>query len=277
MVQAIFLEGVRAIKSDKNMKTQTSIAKTANPNMVVARLKSACALRLLPLWLLTLPIAVQAQFTYTINTNGTITITKYTGSGGAVTIPDTINGLPVTSIGNAAFKQCNNLVSITIPNGVTSIGGDAFSFCTKLTSATIGNSVTNIGNEAFLRCNLTGVYFKGNAPWIYSSFVFGGDTNATIYYLPGTMGWGPTFGSRPTVLWLPQVQTGDASFGVRTNQFGFNINWASGMVVVVEACTNLANPAWFPVGTNTLTGGPSYFSEPQWTNYPVRIYRLRSP
>ena len=51
-------------------------------------------LKLLPLLLLlALPAAVQAQYTDTTN-NGTITITGYTGSGGAVTIPDTINGLP---------------------------------------------------------------------------------------------------------------------------------------------------------------------------------------
>jgi hypothetical protein len=79
------------------------------------------------------------------------------------------------------------------------------------------------------------------------------------------------------VLWLPQVQSSDASFGVRTNQFGFNINWASGMVVMVQACTNLANSIWSPISTNTLTGGSFYFSDPKWTNYPARFYRLRSP
>jgi polyhydroxybutyrate depolymerase len=50
---------------------------------------------LLLLLLLTLPAVVQAQFNYTTN-NGTIT--GYTGPGGAVTIPDKINGLPVTSV-----------------------------------------------------------------------------------------------------------------------------------------------------------------------------------
>jgi len=75
----------------------------------------------------------------------------------------------------------------------------------------------------------------------------------------------------------PQVQTSDASFGVRTNRFGFNITGTSGLVIVVEACTNLADPIWSPVGTNTLTSGLSYFSDPQWTNYPGRFYRLRSP
>jgi hypothetical protein len=79
------------------------------------------------------------------------------------------------------------------------------------------------------------------------------------------------------LVWLPQVQTSGASFGVLTNQLGFNINWASGMVVVVEACTNLVNPAWSSVSTNLLTGGSSYFSDLQWRNYLGRFYRLRSP
>jgi hypothetical protein len=62
-----------------------------------------------------------------------------------------------------------------------------------------------------------------------------------------------------------------------TNPFSFNINWANGQTVVVEACTNLANPVWQPVQTNTLEIGTASFSDPQWTNYPNRFYRLRSP
>jgi hypothetical protein len=79
------------------------------------------------------------------------------------------------------------------------------------------------------------------------------------------------------VLWNPQVQTSGASFGVRTNRFGFNITGTSGLVVVVEACTNLANPTWSPVQTITLTGGPVYFSDPRWTNYTRRFYGLGGP
>jgi hypothetical protein len=59
--------------------------------------------------------------------------------------------------------------------------------------------------------------------------------------------------------------------------FRFNITWASGMVIVVDACTNLANPTWSPLQTNTLIGGSLYFSDPEWTNYPGRFCRLRSP
>jgi hypothetical protein len=73
------------------------------------------------------------------------------------------------------------------------------------------------------------------------------------------------------------VLASDASFGVRAGQFGFTITGTSGLVIVVEASADLANSIWSPVGTNTLTGGSSYFSDPQWTNHPARFYRLRSP
>src|ERR1035441_3096584 len=89
---------------------------------------------------LALPAAVQAQFYYT-TINGTITITGYTGSGGAVTIPSTITGLPVTSIGWLAFGYDYSLTSVTIPNSITNIGDDAFFYCTGLTSVTIGTNV----------------------------------------------------------------------------------------------------------------------------------------
>jgi hypothetical protein len=104
-----------------------------------------------------------------------------------------------------------------------------------------------------------------------------GDTNLVVCYLPGTTGWGPTFGGRPTALWTPQVRASDAALGIRTNQFGFQVNWASGRSEVVEASTKLNGGIWIPLQTNTLVNGSFYFSDPAWTNYPARFYRVRSP
>src|SRR5664279_478252 len=77
------------------------------------------------LLLLALPIPVEAQYTYTAN-NGTLTITQYTGPGGDVIIPDTITGLPVTSIGIQAFGYSTSVTNVTIPDSVTNIGVGAF-------------------------------------------------------------------------------------------------------------------------------------------------------
>jgi hypothetical protein len=131
-----------------------------------------------------------------------------------------------------------------------------------------------------MKCSaLTGVFFQGNAPSL-DSFVFLDTTNTTVYYLPGTAGWGTTFGDRPAALWYlpnPLILTSGPGFGVQSNAFGFIISWATNVPVVVEACTSPANHSWSALRTNALTGGWSYFSDPQWANYPGRFYRLRWP
>jgi hypothetical protein len=160
-----------------------------------------------------------------------------------------------------------------IPTNVTEIGDLAFANCNNLTKVIIDSSVTNIETQVFLNCaNLTGIFFEGNAPHMYENDF----EVTTIYYLPGTTGWNTFFENVPITLWLPQMETADGSFGVQTNQFGFNINWASGQTVVVESSTNLLNPAWEPLQTNLLTNCSVYFSDPQWTNYPSRYYRVSS-
>ena len=79
--------------------------------------------------------------------NGVITGTNSDFPGGNFIIPGEVN-----SIGNYAFSDCSNLISITIPDSVTSIGKSAFQGCTSLTSITIPDSVATIGKDAFDSC-----------------------------------------------------------------------------------------------------------------------------
>jgi hypothetical protein len=73
----------------------------------------------------------------------------------------------------------------------------------------------------------------------------------------------------------PQLVATGGSFGFLTNQFGFNLVGASGQTIVVDGSTNLVD--WTPLFTNTANGGPFYFFDPVWTNYPWRFYRARLP
>ena len=189
----------------------------------------------------------------------------------SVTIPNS-----VTSIKWYAFYGCTRLTSVTIPNSVTSIGDGVFCYCPSLTSVVIPNSVTSIGDGAFSCCSsLTGTYFQGNAPAVGMG-VFAATDKAIVYYLLGTAGWRPTFGGRPTALWTnPLLLAGGAGAG--TNGFTFMIFWAPDVYLVVEATSDLAIPAWSPLATNTPGSGTWQFTDPNWTNYPSRFYRVGSP
>jgi len=183
----------------------------------------------------------------------------------------------ITNIGDQAFGSCA-FREFVVPNGVSDLGGLAFWWCDSLVSITIPASVTNIGFEAFMYCtNLNDVFFRGDAPGLGDDEVFEGDGMATIYHLPGTAGWPPVpeeWGGRPTALWLPEAQD-DGSMGVQDGKYGFNVDWAEGLTVVIEGATNLQTPEWIPLATNTFSGEAYDFRDPQWTNYPGRYYRIR--
>ena len=102
---------------------------------------------------------------------------------GTVTIPSTLGGKPVTSIGSSAFSGCGGMTSVTIPFGVTSIDSHAFYSCLGLTSVTIPASVTSIGYEAFYGCSgLTSVTIPDSVMYIggYAFSDCSGLTSVTI-------------------------------------------------------------------------------------------------
>ena len=127
--------------------------------------KIVCAAKL---WLLLLflapPLMTQAQYTFTTNSDGSLNIAQYTGPGGAVVIPNTTNGLRITSIGDAAFFNNSTLTRVMVGTNVAIIADQAFSY-SSMTNVTLPDSVTNIAFDSFLDCNsLTAITVATNNP-----------------------------------------------------------------------------------------------------------------
>ncbi len=110
----------------------------------------------LSVWGALTPLSAAAEtsgdYGYSVNSDGTATITEYLGSGGEVTIPGTLDGHTVTEIAYDAFYNCTEITTIIIPSSVTMIdsawyGGTAFFGCTGLTSIVVDENNPNYSSK----------------------------------------------------------------------------------------------------------------------------------
>ena len=89
----------------------------------------------------------------------------------------------VTSIGDRAFDNCDNLKSVIISDTVTDMGSYAFHDCDSLTSVTIGNSATVIRSYAFYDCDsLTSVTIPTSVSSIFSYAFYSCKSLTSIKY-----------------------------------------------------------------------------------------------
>lgn len=138
----------------------------------------------------TIPVLadVPATYQYTEN-NGSITITGVDSPlpTGDLTIPDTISGKTVTSIGSYAFYYCTGLTKVTIPSTVTIVGDGAFNGCFGLETISIPPAVSIIGYSAFNGCSsLVNLTISAGVTTI-GSYAFNGCTSLTSVTIPSTV------------------------------------------------------------------------------------------
>lgn len=71
---------------------------------------------------------------------------------GDFNIPAQFDGLPILGIKSKAFFECNNLISVTISDGIKYISSSAFENCDNLKTVNLPNSLESIGRRAFADC-----------------------------------------------------------------------------------------------------------------------------
>ena len=133
-------------------------------------------------------------------------LTKYSGAGGAVVIPD-----GVTEIAREAFSDPDaaepnrTITSVTLPAGVVKIGASAFSRCAALTSVSLPDGLQDIGNSAFSLTGLSGVSIPGSVTRIGNGAFYDCESLGSVTLSEGLLhidGW--AFKGCPLQrVWLP--------------------------------------------------------------------------
>ncbi len=119
-------------------------------------------------------MASEGDWGFEYESSTAVIITGYSGAGGAVTIPSTLAGRTVVSIGEDAMSYNEDITSVTIPDTVVYIGMYAFAGCTSMESVSFGNSIETIDESGFEGCTaLTSVTLPDSLTTL-SAFCFYG-------------------------------------------------------------------------------------------------------
>ncbi len=95
---------------------------------------------------------ISGEWNYSISED-TISITGYTGKETILEVPGEIDQIPVTSIGDEAFRDHSEISEIWLPDSIKIIGEAAFSGCTSLRQIRLPFSLQRILNDAFRYCS----------------------------------------------------------------------------------------------------------------------------
>ena len=98
------------------------------------------------------PIYDCGDYTYILLEDGAAQIVCWDGPDAELIVPAELDGYRVTSISESAFCDCQDLVSVTLPEGVRDIGEFAFADCDNLCRVNLPEGLVSLGDCAFDHC-----------------------------------------------------------------------------------------------------------------------------
>jgi hypothetical protein len=150
---------------------------------------------------------VSGDYTYTISGTNAI-ITAYSGVGGDIVIPSSLDGYIVTTIDTMAFYGNNSLTSVILPNTVTRLNDNDYAWCQNCASITLSDNLTYIDKSQFYGWSAltsivipAGVTYLGN--WVFASC----SALESITFLSTST---PTLGGLSWLLGVPTTVRGHA-------------------------------------------------------------------
>jgi hypothetical protein len=110
-------------------------------------------------------------------TGSKVEVVSYLGSDTVITVPDTLNGMPVAGIADNVFSGKTSITSVTLPDGITYLGNGVFAGCTSLTGISLPDSVETIGDGCFYQCTVLESITLPASLTMLGESVFSGDAS----------------------------------------------------------------------------------------------------
>lgn len=97
---------------------------------------------------------MSGDYEYTVQEDGTVYVSGYTGDDTAIELPENLDNYEVTGVGDHAFEG-SSIVSLVVPGQIKNIGYRAFYDCDQLTEVVLEDGVESVGEDAFVRTSIS--------------------------------------------------------------------------------------------------------------------------
>ena len=196
-------------------------------------------------------LIVSGDYAYTLNDDDTVCLEEYRGSETAVTVPETLDGHNVTSLGKDTYNN-TGVTSVSIGDNIVEIGENTFTDCYALTEFKVSE-----GNKQFK--SLDGVLYNQDITVLVNYPTAKDDTEFVIPSTVETIGTSAIYETKLKKITFPESLVTIERHGVSYNAALNDVDLSKTNLVNIEDfafsyCTSLDNPI-FPESLTYIGGG----------------------